>query len=87
MANGTDGILNKPFGLNIYPERTIQQGKDTINSALNTLWQPLFNYLETNEKVFSGDISKEIDKYNRLTYNLGAQMRELKPQGSFDRKG
>lgn len=84
----SEPIMNKPFGLNIYVgERTIQQGRESINAALDTLWKPLFNYFEENDKVFNGDVTKEIEKYNRLTYNLGAQMRELKPESSFDRKG
>lgn len=68
-----ENILNKPFGMNIFiPERTAQQYKQTLNKAVSSLWTPLFDYFEKNENVFSGDISKEIAKYNAITYSMGS---------------
>lgn len=87
MAN-ENNILNRPFGLNIkIPERTLQQVQETAEETISGLWTPLFNYFEENNKVFTGDVAREIDKYNRLTYALGATMREGRVEKTFDTKG
>lgn len=83
----SNNILNRPFGLNIIvPERTLKQVQDTATSAVN-IFAPATDYLNNNDKVFNGDVAKEIDKYNRMAYNLGAVMREGKPEVTFQMKG
>lgn len=83
-----NNILKHPFGLNIkMPERTIQQGKDTISQAVGGVWQPLFNFIEDNQPVFSGKIAEEIEKYNLMSYNTGAILRNAQEQKKFDIKG
>ena len=83
----SNNILNRPFGLNIrVPERTLKQAQETATNAVN-IFSPVFNYLEDNDKVFNGDVAKEIDKYNRMAYNLGAVMRDGKAETTFELKG
>lgn len=83
----SNNILNRPFGLNIrVPERTLKQAQETATNAVN-IFSPVFNYLEDNDKVFNGDVAKEIDKYNRMAYNLGAVMRDGKTEATFELKG
>lgn len=83
----TNNILNRPFGLNIrVPERTLQQVQETATNAAN-IFTPMFSYLDENDKVFSGDVAKEIDKYNRMAYSLGAVMRAGRPEKTFEIKG
>lgn len=87
MADSSN-ILNRPFGLNIkVPERTIQQAQETAGSAVSNLWTPLFSYLDENNNVFTGDVAREIDKYNRMAYSLGSIVRQGKPEITFDTKG
>lgn len=83
----SNNILNRPFGLNIkVPERTLQQVQESAGNAVN-IFTPIFTYLDDNNKVFSGDVAKEIDKYNRMTYSLGSIMRAGKTEVKFDTKG
>lgn len=83
----SNNILNRPFGLNIrVPERTLQQVQETATNTAN-IFSPMFTYLDENDKVFSGDVAKEIDKYNRMAYNLGAVMRDGKPDKKLEIKG
>ncbi len=83
----SNNILNRPFGLNIrVPERTLKQAQETATSAVN-IFAPVTNYFDDNEKVFNGDVAKEIDKYNRMMYNLGAVMRDGQPETTFQMKG
>ncbi len=87
MADGNN-MLNKPFGLNIkVPTRTIKQTQETAQNTVNGLWQPLFNFIDENQAVFKGDIAKEIEKYNLMSYNVGAALRKGNTNGGFDVKG
>lgn len=86
MADANN-ILNRPFGLNIrLPERTLKQAQESAINSVN-LFSPMMDYLEDNDKVFSGDVSREIDKYNRMAYSLGSIMRDGKAEVSFDTRG
>lgn len=87
MSDGNN-VLNQPFGMNIrVPERTIQQVQETAGSTVNGLWGSLFNYIDENQDVFTGDVANEISKYNRLTYALGAAARDGKAKVTFDTTG
>lgn len=78
----------KSFGLNIrVPKRTIKQSQDTLNSRVNSVWQPLFNFFEDNKDVFNGNVAEEIEKYNLMSYNTGAILRSSDPKRNFDIKG
>ena len=86
MSN-TDGLFNMPFGLNIkLPTRTIQEAQKTLTNQVSGLWEPVFDFFEKNEKVFNGDVSAQIDQYNRQAYNLGAIMRDVTETHNFDTK-
>ena len=83
----TDGLFKLPFGLNIkVPTRTLQEAQKTLENQVSSLWSPMFDFFEQNEKVFNGDVSAEIDLYNRQTYNLGAIMRDVTETHTFDTK-
>lgn len=83
-----NNILNQPFGMNIkLPQRTLQQGKDTIEHGVKGVFEPLFNFIEDNQPVFSGKIAEEIERYNLMSYNTGAVLRNAQPKKTFDIKG
>ncbi len=89
MADATNSgnILNRPFGLNIaLPERTLRQFQETAVNSVN-LFTPIIDYLDENDNVFSGDVAKQISKYNEMTYALGAAARAGKVKPTFDTKG
>lgn len=60
-------ILNRPFGMNIsLPTRTIEQVKNTFEKRVN-IFAPVKEYFEETDKVFSGSVQEQIDKYNNYS--------------------
>ncbi len=83
-----DNFIKQPFGLNIkVPTRTIHQTEKTAQGVVNSLWEPLFNFIDENQNVFTGNIANEIEKYNLMMFNVGAALRKESHGGSFDIKG
>ena len=83
----TDRLFNMPFGLNIkLPTRTLKEAQKTLTGQVSSLWEPVIDFFEKNDKVFNGDVSAQIDLYNRQTYNLGAIMRDVTETHNFDTK-
>lgn len=94
MADTTTftGFFNQPFGLNVkVPTRTIKQAGDTLGNTAGGVLSPIVDYLESNEKVFTGEIAEEIDKIFVQSFNIGAKLRaeDVKVNGDapkFDTK-
>ena len=83
-----DNFVNQPFGLNIkIPVKTMQQIEKSAQGSVAGIFEPLFNFFSENENVFSGDVSKKIEKYNALQYNIGALLRAQSTNGGFDVQG
>ncbi len=63
----------KSFGLNVIPDRNLtkENAAKTIEHAMGALWEPVLDYLKTNENVFSGDVNAEIRRINMQTMQLG----------------
>ena len=62
----------KSFGVNVIPD--LRQGKQaapTVEKAIGDMWEPVLDYLATNDNVFSGDVAREINKINLQTMQLG----------------
>ena len=78
-------ILKNPFGLNIaVPKQTIQEVKKAVEREVKEITEnPFTDYLEENDKVFSGDVAKEIMKYQAQIYSLGQIMRKDEPVRTF----
>lgn len=83
MENQT--IIQNPFGLNIaLPQKTIQEIQKVAEQEVQNLTvNPFIEYLEENDKVFSGEVAAEIQKYNAQIYALGQIMREGQPITTF----
>jgi len=87
-----NNFFNKPFGLNVkVPERTLKQAGDTLQSTAGGVLTPLTDYLEENDKVFTGEVATEINKIFGYCFNIGAKMQaeDLKVNGAapkFDTK-
>ncbi len=78
-------ISKNPFGLNItLPKKTIEEVKKVAKQELeNITVNPFVDYLEENDRVFSGEIAGEIKKYQAQIYTLGQVMREGQPTTTF----
>lgn len=62
---------SQSFGLNIkVPEKTLKQVGKTAGNVAGSVLEPLFTYLEENQNVFSGDITKEINRINSENFNM-----------------
>lgn len=83
-----ENFIKKPFGMNIkVPTKTIKQIEKTAGGTVGGIFEPLFNFIDDNQSVFTGDVSKEIDKYNIMQYNISAALRADNVNGGFDIKG
>ncbi|MCR5262085.1 MAG: hypothetical protein K6C94_09665 [Candidatus Gastranaerophilales bacterium] len=88
LENNLSNFFNKPFGLNVkVPTRTLQQAKETAVKAVNSLWEPVVDYFDKADNVFSGNVQEEIAKYNRQAYSLGVIMREGQDKHTFKING
>lgn len=66
---------SQSFGLNVkVPDKTMQQIGKTAGNVAGGVFEPLFTYLEENENVFSGDITKELNKNRAANFNMGLIM-------------
>ena len=81
-------ISNNPFGINIaIPKKTIQEVQKVVKEEIeNISVNPFLNYLEANDKVFSGEVAREINNYYAQIYALGQVMREGQPTSTFNTK-
>lgn len=79
-------ISKNPFGLNItLPKKTLQEVQKVAQQEMgNISVNPFLEYFEENDKVFSGQVAKEIRKYQSQIYTLGQVMREGKSSSSFN---
>lgn len=58
------------FGMNIkVPEKTLKQIGKTGSDVAGGVFEPIANYLEENDNVFSGDITKEFNKVCNEKFN------------------
>ncbi len=85
----TENFFKQPFGMNIkVPVKTIKQVEKTAESTVGGIFEPLFNFIDSNQQVFNGNVANEIEKYNLMQYNIGAALRRDKVNGiDFDVKG
>ena len=78
-------IQNNPFGINInLPQKTIKEvGKVAKQEIEEITVNPFLNYLDANDKVFSGEVVNEIRKYQAQIYAMGQAARENQPIRTF----
>lgn len=82
----------KSFGLNVRAhEKTLNLVGETFSKNAGGAVSPLFQYLEENDNVFTGNVAHEVMKLNVASFNIGAMMQQedLKVNGKapqFDSK-
>jgi len=81
-------ISNNPFGINInLSQKTAEEVKKVVKQDIEDITvNPFLSYLDDNDKVFSGEVASEIQKYNAQIYTLGQVMREGQPRSTFSMK-
>ncbi len=88
MENQNSILKRNPFGLNItLPKKTIEEVQKVAKQEVeNITVNPLVEYFEENDKVFSGQVAKEIRNCQAQIYALGQVMREGQPKSTFNMK-
>ena len=79
-------IKGNPFlqSLN-YPKKTIEEVAKVAKQELgNITVNPFMNYLEDNQEVFNGNVTKQIRQYQAIIYAMGQAAREGQPTSTFD---
>ena len=66
----------KSFGFNVIPnKKQVAHFTDatakSVENAIGTLWEPVLDYLKTNDNVFSGNVGAEIQRLNMQAMQLG----------------
>lgn len=78
------------FGMNIrVPEKTMQQIGKTGSNVAGGVFEPIVDYFEQNDNVFSGDITKEFNKVcsEKFNYEIALATENEKvngPRPSFE---
>ena len=66
--------LNKPFGFNILPERTMKQVKESAVNLLKGVVRPITEIGEGKEKILDGSVAKQINTYQKLINSVNNNM-------------
>ena len=77
----------KSFGLNVIPDaKQNSHTAQTVEKAIGDMWEPVLDYLATNENVFSGEVAREINRINIQTLELGTIVDADRETRNLDRK-
>lgn len=81
-------ISNNPFNINVNtPNKAIPDLPRIIKEEIKeTTINPFVNYFNEYEKVFTGEVAKEINKFHSQIYTLGQVMREGQAESTFKMK-
>jgi fructose-1,6-bisphosphatase len=81
-------IKNNTFGLNLtVPKKNLEEVTKVVKQEVeNISVNPFVEYFAENDKVFSGEVSSEIKKYQAQMYTLGQVIREDQPTRTFNFK-
>ena len=82
----SENIIKQPFGLNVaLPQKTIQEIQKIAKEELEEITvNPFINYFEENDKVFSGEIADEIDRYRAQLFSVNQLMNKNQPKSKFN---
>ena len=87
---GQNYNLNSTFGLNVNPRSNQQSKPETkqptinIDSTISNLFDSITNFSPEVEKVYSGDVEKEINMYSRQAMIVGMNLKNAEVKRSFD---
>ena len=81
--------LNSKFGLNVTPNKQQKQiaPNEIIKStqeSIGNIFDTLTGYVQKYENVFSGDVEREINLYDRQAMIVGMNLRAAEVKRHFD---
>ncbi len=81
-------LQKNPFGFNItLPTKTIQEVTKVVQQEVEDIAvNPIVEYLNEADNVFSGETANEIRKYQAQIYTLGQIMRDGQVPPTFNMK-
>ena len=75
--NSLNTNLNKPFGFNFLPERTMKQVRESAVNLLKDVVKPLTDIGQGQEKILDGTIPHQIETYKRLINTVNMNMTSI----------
>ena len=83
-----ENFINKTFGQNVkIPVKTLKQFEKTAQGSVNNIFEPLFNFIDDNQNIFTGNVANEIEKYTLMTYNINALLKKGQTSSGFNVSG
>lgn len=80
--------LNSKFGYNVTPNKVKQEApKSVVKSTqenIANIFDTMTGYVQKYENVFSGDVEREINLYDRQAMIVGMNLRASEVKRSFD---
>ena len=65
LNNNSLNTFNKPFGMNVIPERTLQQVKESAVNLMKDIAKPITELGLGKENIFDGTVAKKIKTYQK----------------------
>ena len=86
---GQNYNLNSTFGLDVTPRSPKQpkpevKQKTNIESTLGNLFDSFTSFSPEAEKVYTGDVEKQINMYSRQAMIVGMNLRNAETKRHFD---
>lgn len=86
---GQNYNLNSTFGLNVAQQRTKQAKpevtkKINIETTIGNLFDSITSFSPDKEKVYNGDVEKQINMYSRQAMIVGMNLRNAEVKRHFD---
>lgn len=80
--------LNSSFGFNVSSKNTQNQNKtpqiEQLGKVVGDLFESATSYVSEYEKVFNGEVEKQIDMYARQAMFVGMNLKGSEVQRRFD---
>ena len=77
LNSSLNNSFKRSFGLNVIPERTIQQVKDSALNMLKDVVKPITDIGAGKEAVLDGSLDKQIGVYQRIINAVNMNMNAL----------
>ena len=78
--------LNSGFGFNVLPKGNSSANQKEAHEERNlaNLFDPVGNYIDKYENVFTGNIEQQINMYSRQAMIVGMNLKAAEVKRSFD---
>lgn len=78
--------LNSGFGFNVLPKGKSSANQKEVQEEKNlaNLFDPVGNYIDKYENVFTGNVEQQINMYSRQAMIVGMNLKAAEVKRSFD---